>query len=44
MNQRQEFHNKWICPCYDDIIKKISEEKKSLFSLKGIMIRRKSYC
>ncbi len=28
MNQRQEFHNKWICPCYDDIIKKISEEKK----------------
>ncbi len=28
MNDKQEFHNKWIYPGYDDVIKKIDDEKK----------------
>ena len=28
MNDKQEFYNKWIYPSYDDVIKKISEERE----------------
>lgn len=30
MNDKQEFHNKWIYPSYDDVIKQIDDEKKKL--------------